>query len=171
MTPYHVSRRTWCRPRMPRWAPPDKRDSGRGTQNVGPDERRRHPWANWEGCKQELQRRRQRPPKHQSLRRLRASEFAESSGSLPSTGRSSTCAARCPSATASGVVGTSIRDRIVPIGHRRPTTTQGSGRTEDTSLGTTSGWRICCNQRDHGWRMKINAMLGSGCRWRRSPHI
>ncbi len=92
--------------------------------------------------KQEFQRH-QRPPEHQSLRSLRPSEFAESSGSSPRTARSSTCAARCPSATASGVVGTSIRDRLVPIGLRRPTTTQGSGRMEGTSLRTTSGWRIC----------------------------
>ncbi len=92
--------------------------------------------------KQEFQRH-QRPPEHQPVRSLRPSEFAESSGSLPRTARSSTCAARCPSATASGVVGTSIRDRLVPIGLRRPTTTQGSGRMEGTSLRTTSGWRIC----------------------------
>ena len=92
--------------------------------------------------KQEFQRH-QRPPEHQPLRSLRPLEFAESSGSLPRTARSSTCAARCPSATASGVVGTSIRDRLVPIGLRRPTTTQGSGRIEGTSLRTTSGWRIC----------------------------
>jgi transposase len=92
--------------------------------------------------KQEFQRH-QRPPEHQSLSSLRPSEFAESSGSLPRTARSSTCAARCPSATASGAGATSIRDRLVPIGLRRPTTTQGSGRMEGTSLRTTSGWRIC----------------------------
>ena len=91
---------------------------------------------------QEFQRH-QRPQEYQPLRSLSASEFAESSGSLPRTARSSTCAARCPSATASGVVGTSTRNRPVPIGLRRPTTTQSSRRMEGTSLLTTSGWRIC----------------------------
>ena len=118
-------------------------------------------WITKSRClKQEL-RRHQRPPEHQSSRSLRPSEFAESSGSLPRTARSSTCAARCPSATASGVVGTSIRGRLVPIGRRRPTTIRGSRCTEVTS--PPDNVRLAhrlCNRRDYEWRTRINAMLG-----------
>jgi hypothetical protein len=45
------------------------------------------------------------------VERLGPSTFAESSGNLPATANSSTSVARCLSATASGVVGTSRRDR------------------------------------------------------------
>ena len=123
------------------------------------------------GISTQESRRHQRPPEHQSSRSLRRSEFAESSGSSPGTARSSTCAARCPSATASGVVGTSIRSRLVPIGLRRPTTTQGSRCMEGTSLRTTSGWRIgsATDVTSNGARGSTRCS-GSGCRWRRSPH-
>src|SRR5829696_7373785 len=50
--------------------------------------------------------------------------------------------ARCPSATASGAVATSSRDRGVPIGSRRRTTIRDSKPTEATSPPTTSGSRI-----------------------------
>ncbi len=88
--------------------------------------------------KQEFQRH-QRPPKHQLLSSLRPWEFAESSGSSPGTASSSTCVARCPSATASGAVGTSSRYRRVPTGCRRPTTIRDSKCTEVASRPTTSG--------------------------------
>lgn len=77
------------------------------------------------------------------LRSWRPLEFAESSCSSPGTARSSTCVARCRSATASGAAGTSIRGRLFPIGPRRLTTAQDSGPMEGTSPRTTSGWRIC----------------------------
>jgi hypothetical protein len=76
------------------------------------------------------------------LRSSRPWKFAESYGSLPEMARSSMCVARCPSATPSGVVGTSSRDRRVPIGSRRPTIIRGSRCTEGTSHPTTSDLRI-----------------------------
>jgi hypothetical protein len=86
------------------------------------------------------------------LRGSRPWKFAESSGNSPAMARSSTCVARCPSATASGVVATSSRDRRVPIGCRRPTTIRDSRRTEVTSPPTTSGLRTgsATNVTTHG---------------------
>jgi hypothetical protein len=75
------------------------------------------------------------------LEQLRPGASAESSGSWPGTNSSSTSGARCPSATASEVVGTSTRDHPVQIGSRRPTTTRGSRCTGVISPPTTSGSR------------------------------
>src|SRR4051794_10211400 len=69
--------------------------------------------------------------------------------------RSSTCVARCPSATASAVVATSTRDRRGPgpIGSRLRTTIRDSRRTEVTSRPTVRLAHRLCNRRDYTWRM------------------
>ena len=108
----------------------------------------------------------QEPQRRRTLRRLqvrgsRPLEFAESSGNLPGMAKSSTCAAKCPSATASGVVATSIRNRRFPSGRPRPTTIRDSRCTEGhlTPDNVRLAHRLC-NQRDYIWRKKINALLG-----------
>lgn len=94
------------------------------------------------------------------FRSSNAWEFAESFGNLPAMASSSTCVARCPSATASGVVGTSTRDRRVPIGSDgRPL----SETEDDGGHLTPDNVRLAhrlCNRRDYTWRKKINALLG-----------
>ncbi len=102
--------------------------------------------------------------------KLAAWGFAESSDNSPAMASSLTCVARCRSATASGVVGTSSRDRRIPIGSRRPTTTRDSRCTEVTSLRTTSGSRIgsATAVTTHGGRRSTRCSV-SGCRWMRSP--
>jgi hypothetical protein len=68
---------------------------------------------------------------------------------------------RCetPSATASGVVGTSIRDRLVRIGadgrHYPRLKMHGGHLTSDN---VRLAHRLC-NRRDYEWRTRINAML------------
>ena len=99
--------------------------------------------------KQELRRHRRTLEKLQ-LRSSRPSEFAESSGNLPGMARSSTCVARCPSATASGVVGTSSRDRRVsdwePTADHYPRLKMHGGHLTPDNVRLA---HRLCNQRDY----------------------
>ena len=109
--------------------------------------------------KQEFQRH-QRPPEHQSLRSLRPSEFAESSGSLPSTARSSTC---CEMPQCYCFRGRRYFDPRSPRSDWSPTPDHYPRLRAHGGHLTPDNVRLAhllCNRRDYGWRMKINAMLG-----------
>ena len=100
-------------------------------------------------------------PIGQLLRNLGALEFAESSYGSPGTARSSTCVARCRSATASVVVGTSrpISPGAdwMPTADHYPMLKMHGGRLTPDNVRLA---HQVCNQRDYLWRVRINAMLG-----------
>ena len=95
-----------------------------------------------------------------SSREARGPRRSRSPPASPGMASSSTCAARCPSAIASGAVGTSTRDRRVPTGSRRPTTIRDSRCTKVTTPDNVRLAHRLCNRRDYEWRTRINAMLG-----------